>query len=397
MTICTDLADYEWLTGSEAGAILSELSANSMPLHTSVARLRSRFTPTQAHLLIEQAELRSRASAKFSQAHRMFFTRLGLEQATDEWIARYKASRFNRRPGEKSPPVRIADLCCGIGGDLSALHQVGHPVGVDRDPIAAHFAGINSGAEVKVSDVSNFDFEEVTAWHIDPNRRAGGKRTTKLELCEPNRGTIKRLLERVPDAAVKLAPACDVPDEWTARCELEWISRDRECRQLVAWHGDLAMSPGEHRATIVSTDVNEAPRSIVGQPKLPVSLVDKPDRYVFDIDAAVLAAKLKGALAAEHELNALGAGPTYLTGPQRVTDAALAAFEVEDVMPQKTRLLAEHLRARKIGTLEVKKRGVEVDPEKLRKELRLSGDDSATLLITQIAGRTAAIVARRLT
>ena len=48
------------------------------------------------------------------------------------------------------------------------------------------------------------------------------------------------MLARNANAAIKLAPATKLPPDWIARCELEWISRDRECRQLVAWHGNLA-------------------------------------------------------------------------------------------------------------------------------------------------------------
>src|SRR3954451_25456433 len=114
MTTCSELVDYEWLTGSEAGAVLAELDADKSSLHTAIARLRGRFTTTQTHLLLEQTDLRRRATAKFTQAHQMFFTRIALEQATDEWVAAYKASRF-RRAVASSPPSLIADLCCGIG------------------------------------------------------------------------------------------------------------------------------------------------------------------------------------------------------------------------------------------------------------------------------------------
>ncbi len=77
MTVCSDVADYEWLTGNEARAVLVELTDARAPLHTTVARLRGRFSPARTHLLIEQVELRRRAAAKFTRAHRMFFTRLG--------------------------------------------------------------------------------------------------------------------------------------------------------------------------------------------------------------------------------------------------------------------------------------------------------------------------------
>jgi hypothetical protein len=199
----------------------------------------------------------------------------------------------------------------------------------------------------------------------------------------------------VPHAAVKLAPATEVPDCWADRCELEWISRDRECRQLVAWHGDLARSPGRRRATILPTACGLAPRTLIGLPYQTVPIRDRVDRYIFDIDPAVLAAGLKGGLALEHGLFALGAGPSYFTGPRPIDDAALACFEVVDMLPLQSRQLAPYLRERGIGQLEIKKRGIGIDPEILRRDLKLRGDNSAALLITPIASRPAAIVAHR--
>ncbi len=299
-----------------------------------------------------------------------------------------------RSAAEERPPG-VADFCCGIGGDLLALAERNAAFGVDRDAVAAHFAAINSGADACAADVAELDLADVAAFHIDPDRRPGGRRTTSLEWCEPNLATIERLLTRVPHAAVKLAAATSVPEHWAERCELEWIGRDRECRQLVAWHGDLAIAPGKRRATVLPAAGSEALRTIVGQRDQSIQIADRPDRYVFDIDSAVLAARLKGALAAEHGLSALGDGPTYLTGPHAIADAALACFAVEEVLILQSHILARHLRSRSIGRLEIKKRGVDIDPEKLRRELRLHGDNWATLLITRVSGRPAAILAHR--
>jgi hypothetical protein len=120
------------------------------------------------------------------------------------------------------------------------------------------------------------------------------------------------------------------------------------------------------------------------------------ENYIFDVDPAVLAAHLKGTLAAECNLSALGQGSTYLTGSAPIRDAALDCFQVHEVLPLRIGSLAKHLRERNIGRLEIKKRGVDVDPDRLRRELKLRGNNSATLLITSIAGRPAAILAQRL-
>lgn len=408
MTLCSELADFEWLTGSDAGGLLDELAEDAGELHTKIARLRERLSQSRTHLVLEQVELRRRATAKFTHASRMFFTRAGLEQATDEWVAAYKASRFaTQRAGSSSTPGVYADLCCGIGGDLFALSrpagsvsaQSASAIGIDRDPVSALFAAANTGATIHAIDVADFDLSSASAWHIDPDRRPEGRRTTSLDFFQPDLATIEMLLARVPHAAIKLAPATKPPAEWIKRCELEWISRDRECKQLVAWHGNLALTSGQHRATVLTSSPAARclePHTITGPPSQPITIANSPDRFLFDIDPAVTAARLTGALAAEHNLTALAAGPTYLTGPSAITtDDALACFEVAEILPLRVRTLASLLRDRNIGQLEIKKRGVDTDPEKLRRDLKLRGNNAATLLITQIAGRPTAILAKR--
>jgi hypothetical protein len=392
VTVCSDISDYEWLTSSEAAGLLNELAENNSPLHMIIDRLRGQLSANRAHLLLEQVELRHRAAAKFTRANEMYFTKVGLEQATDEWIANYKSSRFaGLRKGAASPP-NVVDLCCGIGGDLQALAAVNR-VGVDCHPVAALFAAVNTGARIHCDLVDEFELNGFDAWHIDPDRRPDGRRTTKLEFCRPNLEALNRLLTRVPNAAVKLAPATVVPDVWAQNCELEWISRDRECRQLVAWHGKLATAAGQRRATAVH---GAKTRSFVGQPNQAVPSAARVDNFVFDLDAAILAAHLKGELAAELRLSALGTGATYLTAPHAVDDALVQCFEVVEVFPVQLRKLSHYLRAHGIGSLEIKKRGVQIDPEKLRCQLKLRGDQAATLLITPVAGKSTAILTRRL-
>jgi THUMP domain-like len=410
--VCSDVSEYEWLTAGEAAAHLADLAVSDAPLHAALERLRGRLSPAKAHLLLEQVELRRRAEAKFNAAGRMFFTRVGLEQATDQWIARYKAARFDAVRAASPATPHVADLCCGIGGDLLALAEGGAVVGVDCNAAAAHFAKANCSvvdagcadrATVIVGNVDAFDFDGIAAWHIDPDRRPAGRRTTSLQSCQPSLNTIERLVARVPNAAMKLAPATAVPPEWNRHCELEWISRGGECRQLVAWHGALAGAPGRRRATILPGsaakrllyDFDTTSHTIEGLPDQPVPIANGVGDFVFDIDPAVRAAHLQGALAAEIQLAALAPGSSYFTGDMPIVDPAISCFKIEDIMPLRVRLIAQHLRERAIGRLEIKKRGVDIDPESLRRELKLRGDNDATLLITFVGGRPTAILAHR--
>ena len=57
--------------------------------------------------------------------------------------------------------------------------------------------------------------------------------------------------------------------------------------------------------------------------------------------------------------------------------------------------LKRALGERGIGTLEIKKRGVDIDPARLRPKLGLKGDASAVLILTRIAGDRVALLAER--
>ncbi len=404
--------DYRWLVGPEAAELLSAVAASPRSLTSQVAQLRRHCSPERTRLVLETVALRQRGRAKFAAADRMFFTSRGLEQATDEVVAEYKARRLAHLG-------RAFDLCCGIGGDLLALARRGDVVGFDSDPIMALVAAANASIlrdevgrahdatrelAVSTKDVRQLDVTECAAWHIDPDRRPRGRRTTRVELHEPGPEAIEALLARNPHAAIKLAPAAEMPASWTERAELEWISRGRECRQLVAWFGNLARNPAQHRATVLPASplppgegrVRE-PRTIVGLPGDGPPPTAKIGRYLFEPDAAVLAAKLGGTLAAEHGLLAIAPGIAYWTGDQPLNDAAIACFEVCEVLPFRVQPLKALLTSRGVGQLEIKKRGVEHDPEQIRRQLSLSGEASATLLITRIERRVTAIVARRVT
>jgi hypothetical protein len=394
------LDDYQWLVSPEAGPWLAEAADGGRELVSQAADLRRRLSAQRVHLLLEQATLRLRAQRKFSAAPRMFYTPLGLAQATDEWVAAYKASRF-------PSGLPLLDLCCGIGGDLMALARRATVTGIDRDPIAALLAETNlrtivgndsqpRSAFVIVRDAAaHFPLAEVGAWHIDPDRRPTGRRTTRVELHSPGLPLLERLLAMRPDAAIKLAPAAELPKRWTLEAELEWISRGGECRQLVAWFGTLARTPGRRCATIVYDDSGNV-RTFAGDPALELAVAERLGRYLAEPDPAVLAAKLTGALAHEHALAAVAPGSVYLTSDHADADGALTWFEIIDALPFDLKRLKALLRQRGIGRLEVKKRGVPHDPRQVREQLRVPGDGASTLFLTRIAGTVTAIMARRL-
>jgi hypothetical protein len=388
------LDDYRWLVSDAARPWLElarDSNARTVPL---VQRLRNDLTAAQAHLVVEQVELRARARPKFSRSQHMFFTARGLEQATDEQLAYYKASRFPQN-------AVVLDLCCGIGGDLLSLADRGPATGIDLDPASLVVAAANlrltnrqsSSSSVQLTDASQAPIATAAAWHCDPDRRTTGRRTTTLEYFSPPLEALDQLLKQQPSAAIKLAPATQVPEAWAARGELQWLGSRGECRQQVAWFGALARHSGQRAATIVES---QAKRTVIGSPTDELPNAAACGRYIYEPHAAVLAARLTAALCREHALAALSPNIAYLTGDAPLLDAALDAFEVRDMLPFDRKRLKAYCRQHNIGCLEVKKRGVDIEPNRLARQLASSGDERATILVAPIGGQVMAIVTRRI-
>jgi hypothetical protein len=384
--------DYRWLTSSAAEHWLAIDAGDPIRL---LSRLRKDISAERAHLVAEQIDLRRRAREKFRLADRMFFTKKGLEQATDDQLAAYKACRF-------PASAQIADLCCGIGGDLLGFCTRGPTIGVDRDEVLSLVASANAEVHgftggqytVVAADITT---NEITTglWHCDPDRRPAGRRATRGDLCEPSLDIVDRRVAKYPDAAIKLAPATEAPPHWQQAAELQWLESRGECRQQVAWFGNLAHNPGRRTATIIQPEGRS--RTIVGTSDEFPPTATEIGRYLYEPAAAVLAAKLISELCRQHNLAALGAGIAYLTGDSSIDDLALAAFEILDILPFDRKQLHAYCRERGIGRLEIKKRGVELDPAKLRQEIIAAGNNSATILIAPFQNQTRALIARRLT
>jgi hypothetical protein len=295
----------------------------------------------------------------------------------------------------------VADLCCGLGGDLIAVAQRCRVVGVDQDMQAARLAEANCRAvaqqdvEVVVADATRFPVRDLAAWHIDPDRRPRGRRTTRPELHEPSLDAIEQLRQSASNASVKLAPAANVPESWASEGELEWIGEGRECKQLVTWFGSLARHPGRRVATVVEHG-HAAPAMVTGVPDTAVSFARKVGRYVYEPHAAVRAARLAGSVAVEHDLARLSLDHGYLTGDRLVAGKLLAAFQVIDTLPLDVKRLKAALRGQRAGKLVVKKRGLDIHPETIRRRLSVPGDEQRILLATRFQGRAIAIIAKRI-
>ena len=136
----------------------------------------------------------------------------------------------------------------------------------------------------------------------------------------------------------------------------------------------------------------DARLTVTGAAALPVRDLG---RYIYEPAGAVIRA---GAIAELGER--LGAGlldsqVAYLTSDQLHDTPFATVFEVRQQLPANLKALRKWVRQAEVGVLEIKKRGVDIDPATLRKRLKLQGPNSATIVISRRRrGSIVALVSR---
>ncbi|MEU9515703.1 methyltransferase domain-containing protein, partial [Micromonospora sp. NPDC048169] len=369
--------------------------------------LRSAGIPGDlAAAALTQAELRRRAAGKFGPAAAgMFLTRAGLEQATRRAVADRRAARL-RAAGVTT----LADLGCGLGADALAAGRAGIRVyAVEADPLTAAMAAANAEAAglaglvtVECGDATAFDVTGVDAVFCDPaRRRAGtGRRVFDPNAYSPPWDFVTGLAARVPRTVVKVAPGLDhalIP----AGAEAEWVSVDGDLVEAALWCGELAGVP--RRATLLRE--KEGPLlNASGSKRVPSyhltgtgaaeAEVGPVRRFLYDPDPAVVRAHLVAELATDLDATLADPSIAYLYADEARPTPFARCMEITDVLPFSLKRLRALLRERRVGRVEIRKRGSALEPEKLRRDLRLSGDEAAGLTLTRVAGNPTVLVCR---
>ena len=373
------------LTDDVLAAAMSEEDPESL---AAASRMRAQFGPELAAAALTQATLRRQAKAKFGEAAaQMFFTRAGLEQATRPEVADHHASRFLQAGVRK-----VIDLGCGIGSDSMAFARAGLEVlAVDVDPETAAVAQANlaGGADVICTDANEAAEQLITARvgvFCDPARRNDHGRVWRVEDFEPRWPTVMQLFDGGRTAGVKLGPALPhslIPEA----VEAEWITHRGETVEVGLWSGPGA-TPGRRSALIMPN----ARLIATTAPPLPVRDLGS---YLYEPAGAVIRAGAIAELGAQLGAGLLDPQVAYLTSDRLCRTPFAAAFEVRQRLPFHLKALRSWVREAQIGVLEIKKRGIDVDPAELRRRLRLSGSNSATIVISRTpSGAIAAVVQR---
>lgn len=346
--------------------------------------------------VLTQSKLRTKAAAKFGPfADRMLFTEAGLEQATRLPVAARHAGRF-----AAAGLTRVADLGCGIGGDAMSLAALDLEVtAVEADEVTAAIASYNlapfDNATVEHGLAEDADLHGIDGVFLDPARRTAGHgqtaRLTDPDDYSPSLGFAFEL-GTGRSVGVKLGPGLD-RDLIPTGAEAQWVSVDGQLVEMGLWFGALARS-GIRRAALV---LHGDEASELTAPSDSEDVEAGPlGGYLYEPDGAVIRARLIGDLARSLNARMLSDGIAYFTSDDATSTPFATGFRVIETLPFQEKELKRALRQRGIGTLEIKKRGVDVDPAALRKRLSLSGSGSATVVLTRVAGRHTALLVERL-
>lgn len=379
-----DLDAFRWLL-TPAGQRLLDSAVETVaqlgddPLRAQ-ATLRRTASAEHVAAALTQATLRRRAVVKFgTSSQRMYFTPDGLEQATRAPVAQHRAGRL-----VAFSTGTLIDLGCGIGGDLVAVAGAGiTAAGVDLDPVRvevtrANLAALDLEGAVQVSDATLVDDSAFDVAFADPARRTGRGRSFDVDDWTPPWPFVERLLTR--DACVKVAPGIPhalVPDG----VEAEWVSDHGEVKEAALWSGRLATT--RRRATVIG----HGGLATLTEEDDPGADVRPVGRYLHEPDGAVIRAGLVTAVAAHVGGGLVDEHIAYVTSDDATRTPYARTYEVLAELPYREKALRAALRERRIGSLTIKKRGVDVVPEQLRKRLALGGDETATIVLTRVDGR----------
>jgi hypothetical protein len=291
-------------------------------------------------------------------------------------VARHRAQRL--------AGAAVHDATCSIGTELAALRDTAEFVmGSDLDEIRLAMARHNLGEEVPLlrADALHPISRDAVVL-LDPARRSGGRRRFDPRAYTPPLDALAEAY-RARATVVKCAPGIDFDAlrQLGFEGEVEVTSSGGSVREACLWSVALAEPGVRRRASVLDR------AEVLTDADPDDCRTDAPGRWIVDPDGAVVRAGLVRQYAARHGLWQLDPDIAYLSGDR--LPAGVRGFEVLEEIPMREKQLRQALSARGCGSLEILVRGVDVDPDALRRRLRPVGTEALSVVITRIGAGSA--------
>ena len=389
---CFGDMDYKKLIASLKTGIALELERElCLGKKLSISRLqklRIEYSDLPINELLDHYKLQQRARRKFSHANEMVFTASGVEQSSSEIMGKY----HNRRAGKASS---LADLCCGIGGDLQYLaenRQKVYAVDLDSDSLlcAKYNCQFYNNISYLQEKAENYG-EKVELIFCDPDRRPQGNRKYNVEDMSPDLGQVLDLFfekKLCGGMLIKLSPVINylkVEKEYfsnwskyaTQWYSWEFISEDGVLKEILLCVGSHAERI-KRKAVILPAGVE-----LTGSGTEQVETKGWQS-YIFEPDKAIIRAGLVQKLGAELGYQLLDGHLALLTGEHAVSEEYGRLFKFIEVMPYNIKKMQKYLREHEVGELILKTRGFPDPVEKIHKKFKLKGNKKMIMLIVRL-------------
>ncbi|KAF0969203.1 MULTISPECIES: THUMP-like domain-containing protein [Gordonia] len=375
--------------GEKALETVSGLALTSSSMLSDITEVRSRYAPHDA-ALIETVRCRRRATTKLRDPAELLLTDDALQQATASVVAEHRAAEIAGR----FPASVVHDMTCSIGAELRELVRasgISGAIGSDLDRVRLAMARHNvPDATLLVADALT-PTSSADVLLADPARRSDAGRIFRLDQLTPP------LLELLATYAgrvliVKCAPGLDhqmLRNRFGFDGEVQVTSLDGGVREACLWSG-----PGietRRRATVLRT----RPDGSVSQ----FEITDHEDdevpageagEWIVDPDGAIVRAGLVKHYAHRFGLWQLDPQIAYLTGGS--VPAGARGFRVIEQVGVTEKILRKALAVHDCGPLEILVRGLDVDPDQLRKKLKPKGDRPLSVVLTRIGRKGTAFI-----
>ncbi|MFA7323110.1 MAG: class I SAM-dependent methyltransferase [Candidatus Nanopelagicales bacterium] len=392
-----------WICSPEGRAVIEQADAqlvahpgDPLAASTSLRRLLPELAPELAAAALDQARLARLAADRYGiDAHALLLTRDGLEQATRPEVARLRAELLQQAGAQT-----VVDLTAGLGFDARALLSAGLTViAVERDATTAAFLRVNApAAEVVQADALEVAtgllarLQPTDVVFIDPARRSG-RRTLDGSRAHPERDPerwsppwsfVTSLADQGIRVCAKVAPgfAADLlPTGW---CGI-WTSVQRTMVEAMVCSWDIgaartARAIGARVVDFAST----APC---------ISSASALEQWLHEPDPSLVNAGLLDEFCAAHpSLARVDEQSTWLTSSADFTHAMLRSYEVRQELPNDVKGLRKSLNALGVGDLTIKCRGMGIDADAMRKQLRLFAGGPGTVVITTVQGQRTTVL-----
>lgn len=373
------LDDVAFLRSERGERALAECGARPLHPDTRIADVAAARDIAGEHgpAVLETVLLRRRAAAKLAGAQEWLCTDSALQQASPTPVAAHRARRLAGRD--------VHDVTCSIGADLVELARCAeHCVGSDVDPVRMAMAEHNCVRAGTRPGLLRADAlrpaTRDTVVVADPARRdSTGRRNSRPADFRPPLDELARTYSG-RGLVVKCAPGID-PSVAPWAGEVELVSLDGQAREACLYGGGL----GEvaRRASVLRSDGTRWTVTSAEPDDIPAA---EPGEWIVDPDPAVVRSGLVRQFGARHGLWQLDERIAYLTGA--AAPPGMRAFRVLEFGRYNEKSLRQALRRHGAGRVEILVRGLDVDPNTLRRRLKPTGPAELSVVLTRI-GRTA--------